>query len=233
MMKSMLAAVVGLAGIAAGANAAWGLKFEVSNDNGATWSSSVNANVGDAIKFRVGTYFDVGTPVTTSDGTGGAAMLNRFTGSNQFTNWVNGADTITGLARTLPQGNAALLTNSNNGTIGTAGATSFGSNLALASLPEVPVTYNEIYTGIITIGDNGTGLARTLVWMNKTFGVAANNIKGATFYNYGSPTNKLSGGPDTARTDLTAEINVAAIPAPSALALLGLGGLAVARRRRA
>ena len=221
-MKSMIAAVVGIAGLATAANAAWGCKFEVWD--GAAWVSSVNVAPGATVKFRFGAYFDAGTQVTTSDGTGNALALNRFTGSNQFTNFAAG-DAFQALTRTASSGNAALLTTS-GGTIGGTGITSFGGQLLL-SLPGAPETYYQIYTGEINLGDANLAL-RTLVFSNKTFG--SGTTKGITFYHDASANNKQSGQPETGRADITAAINV--IPTPASLALIGLGGLVAARRRR-
>ena len=222
-MKSMIAAVVGIAGLAAAANAAWGCKFEVWD--GSAWVSSVNAAPGDTVKFRFGTYFTEGTQVTTTDGTGNALALNRFTGSNQFTNFAAG-DSFANIARTASSGNIAL-TNTVGGTIGGTGITSFGGQLLL-SLPGAAETYYQVYTGEIKLSAGNLAL-RTLVFSNKTFG--SGNTKGITFYHDASPANKQSGQPDAGREDMVAEINV--IPAPASLALVGLGGLVAARRRRA
>ncbi len=223
-MKSMIAAVVGIAGLAAAANAAWGCKFEVWD--GAAWVSSVNVAPGATVKFRFGTYFDAGTQVTTGDGTGNALALNRFTGSNQFSNFAAG-DAFQAITRTSTAGNNAL-TATSGGTIGGTGITSFGGQLLL-SLPGAAETYYQIYTGEINLGDANLAL-RTLVFSNKTFGVST-TTKGITFYHDGSPNNKQSGQPETGRADITASINV--IPTPASLALIGLGGLVAARRRRA
>ena len=223
-MKSMIAAVVGIAGLAAAANAAWGCKFEVWD--GAAWVSSVNVAPGATVKFRFGAYFDAGTQVTTGDGTGNALALNRFTGSNQFSNFAAG-DAFQAIARTATAGNNAL-TATSGGTIGGTSITSFGGQLLL-SLPGAPETYFQIYTGEINLGDANLAL-RTLVFSNKTFGVGT-TTKGITFYHDGSANNKQSGQPEAGRADITASINV--IPTPASLALIGLGGLVAARRRRA
>ncbi len=222
-MKSMIAAVVGIAGLATAANAAWGCKFEVWD--GAAWVSSVNVAPGATVKFRFGAYFDAGTQVTTADGTGNALALNRFTGSNQFSNFAAG-DAFQALVRTASSGNVALLQTS-GGTIGTTAITSFGGQLLL-SLPSAPETYFQIYTGEINLGDANLAL-RTLVFSNKTFG--SGTTKGITFYHDASANNKQSNQPETGRADITASINV--IPTPASLALIGLGGLVAARRRRA
>ncbi len=182
------------------ANAAWGCKFEVWN--GAAWVSSVNVAPGATVKFRFGTYFDAGTQVTTPDGTGNALALNRFTGSNQFTNFAAG-DAFQALTRTASSGNVALLTTS-GGTIGGTGITSFGGQLLL-SLPSAPETYFQIYTGEIRLSASNLS-ARTLVFQNKTFGSGA--TKGVTFYHDASANNKQSNQPETGRADITASINV-------------------------
>ena len=225
-MKSMIAAVVGIAGLAAAANAAWGCKFEVWD--GAAWVSSVNAAPGATVKFRFGTYFDAGTQVTTGEGTGNALALNRFTGSNQFSNFGAG-DSFAALVRTSGAGNAALLATS-GGTIGGTGITSFGGQLVLDLSPfqGAPQTYLQIYTGEIKLSVANLAL-RTLVFSNKTSG--SGTTKGLTFYHDASLTTKQSGEPASGRADITASINV--IPTPASLALIGLGGLVAARRRRA
>lgn len=225
-MKSMIAAVAGIAGLAAAANAAWGLKFEVWN--GASWVSSVDATPGDTVKFRFGAYFDAGTQVTTAEGTGNALALNRFTGSNQFSNFGAG-DSFQALVRTASSGNPALLQTS-GGTIGTTAITSFGGQLLLdlSGLVGNPQTYFQIYTGEIKLSAANVA-TRTLVFSNKTYGSGA--TKGLTFYHDGSIFNKQSGEPSDGRADLTASINV--VPTPASLALIGLGGLVAARRRRA
>lgn len=228
MMKSMIAAVAGVAGLAAGANAAWGLKFEVWD--GGAWVSNVVANAGDTVKFRFGAYFDANSApvITTADGTGTAQALTRFTGSNQGTGFAAG-DKFQNVVRTISSGNAALVQIA-GATIGTTAVTSFGSQLFLADVPFE--TYKEIYVGEVKL-DGGTA-ARVITIMNKTFG--SGNTAGLTFYNNASPVNKQSGAPQAggpARADMNATITIEEIPAPGSLALLGLGGLVAARRRRA
>ena len=204
--------------------AAWGLKFEVSPDGGATWTNAVNALPGQTIAFRFGGYFDVGTKVTTADGTGNAMALNRFTGSNQFTNFAAG-DMFQFLLRTASSGGDFPVLQTSGGTIGTTSILSFAGQLLL-TFPSTPETYYQIYRGEIKLsGVNFT--PRILTFKNRTLG--SGTTKGLTFYHDGSPTNKQSGQPDEPRTDLEASINV--IPAPGAAALI-FAGAVVARRRR-
>ncbi|MBL8888291.1 MAG: PEP-CTERM sorting domain-containing protein [Phycisphaerales bacterium] len=228
MMKSMIAGVVAVAGLAAGANAAWGLKFEVWN--GSAWASTVSAVQGDVVKFRFGAYFDAATPpvITTADGTGTAQALTRFTGSNQATGFAAG-DVFQNVVRTISSGNPALIVVA-GATIGGTAVTSFGSQLFLADVPFE--TYKEIYVGEVKVGADVN--ARLITIKNKTFG--SGNTAGLTFYNNASLVNKQSGAPQTSgpgRVDQEATIDVKAIPAPASLALIGLGGLVAARRRRA
>lgn len=226
MMKSMISAVVGVAGLAAASNAAWGLKFEVWN--GSAWVSNVDVNAaGTIVKFRFGAYFDVNSAptITTADGTGTAQALTRFTGSNQATGFVAG-DVFQNVTRTISSGNAQLIQVA-GATIGTTGVQSFGSQLFLADVPLEP--YKEIYVGEVKIGNDLTG--RTITLKNKTYGSGA--TAGLTFYNSASPVSKQSAAPSggSDRADILATITV--VPAPGALALVGLGGLVAARRRRA
>jgi uncharacterized protein (TIGR03382 family) len=66
-----------------------------------------------------------------------------------------------------------------------------------------------------------------LTFKNKTFG--SGSTKGLTFYHDASAANKQSGQPDEPRTDLEASIHV--IPTPSSLAVLGVAGVLLRRRR--
>lgn len=224
MMKSMIAAVAGVAGLAAGANAAWGVKFEVWN--GSAWVNNVVANAGDVVKFRFGIYFDENSPpaITTADGTGVAQALNRYTGSNQVTNFGAG-DVIQNLAKGSAITNVGSTWNQiSGGTIGTTAVTSFLSSLYLGDIPNLP--YIEVYHGEVKVTD---GTDRTMTLQIKTFG--SGNTKGATFYNTAALASKQSAAPTDAATNFNATITV--VPAPASLALVGLGGLVAARRRRA
>ena len=205
------------------AGAAWGLKFEVSSDGGATWTNNVNALPGQTIAFRLGSYFDVGTKVTTADGTRNAMALNRFTGSNQFTN-LGAGDLLFNLVRTATSGEVTIVSVAGS-TIGTTAVTSFAGQLLL-TLPSTPQTYYQIYRGEIKIS-NVNFTPRVLTFKNKTFG--SGTTKGLTFYHDASAANRQSGQPDTPRTDLEASINV--IPTPSSLAVLGVAGVLLRRRR--
>lgn len=229
MMKSMIAAVAGVAGLAAGANAAWGVKFEVWDNSASAWVANVQAAAGDVVKFRFGIYFDENSPpaITTADGTGVAQALNRYTGSNQVTNFGAGdavQNLVKGSAITNVGSTWNQVTGGSSATIGTGAVTSFLSALYLGDIPNMP--YIEVYHGEVKIAD---GTDRVMSLQIKTFG--SGNTKGATFYNTAALASKQSAAPTDAATNFNATITV--VPAPASLALVGLGGLVAARRRRA
>ncbi len=183
----------------------------------------MNALPGQTITFRLGSYFDVGTKVTTADGTGNAMALNRFTGSNQFTNFGMG-DMFGSLVRTATSGGQAIIGTS-GGAIGGTAITSLAGQLLL-TLPSTPETYYQIFRGEIKIS-NVIFTPRVLTFKNKTFG--SGTTKSLTFYHDASAANKQSAQPDEPRTDLEASINV--IPTPASLAVLGVAGVLLRRRR--
>lgn len=235
-----IAAVAGLAtGALAQSAPSYGLLFEVSTD-GSTWTRNLNVDVSSGAKsvlFRVSSYFTEGMQVTTADGTGNAVALARFTGSNVMTNFGNGfnGDLVTSYQRDLSNGNAAFLQQSQsagNRILGQAGTPlSFASQL-FTSLPGSPIYVSQIASGSITIGNNTAGaMVRTIVFTNNSFGSGA--TAGLTFYNEASPVSKQSAAPSNAGSAQFLFATIEVVPAPGAAALLGLGGLVAARRRRA
>lgn len=225
-MKNGFVLAIAVAGLAASAQAAsYGLLFEVSGDGGMTWSQNLNVDVTSGSKnvnFRISAYFQDGVTVNGNQ----AVAFNRFTGSNLITNWGSGfaGDQLLSYTRDVPQGNAAILSSSQTPggrVLGNGTALSFASQILLA-LPATPTYVTQILSGQIKIGNNVPGaFVRTISLQN-------NSLSALNFYGAGSTT----AGP--ALGDLvhsTAVINV--IPAPASLALVGLGGLVAARRRRA
>ncbi|MBX3390112.1 MAG: hypothetical protein KF691_11755 [Phycisphaeraceae bacterium] len=242
MLKGFVcfAAVAGLAtGALAQSAPSYGLLFEVSTD-GSTWTRNLNVDVSTGAKsvlFRVSSFFTEGTQVTTADGTGNAVAVARFTGSNVMTNFGNGfnGDLVTAYQRDLPNGNAAFLQQSQSGgnrILGQAGTPlSFASQL-FTTLPDNPIYVQQIASGSIVIGNNTlAAFVRSIVFTNNTFG--SGSAAGLTFYNAASPISKQSGVPSNAGSPEFLFATIDVIPAPSAAALLGLGGLVAARRRRA
>lgn len=237
MLKGMIL-LAGVAGLATGALAqsSYGLLFEVSTD-GSTWTRNLNVDVSggaQSVYFRVSSFFTEGTSVTTADGTSNAVAFARFTGSNSLSNFGIGfnGDLVTQYQRDVPNGNAAFLQQSQSGSkriLGQAGTPlSFASQLLL-TLPDSPVYMSQIASGRITIGNNNPGaMVRTIVFTNNTFGSGA--TPGLTFYREGS---QQTAAPNNAGSPDFQFATIEVIPAPAATALLGLGGLVAARRRRA
>lgn len=201
------------------AHAAWGLKFELSR--GSIWVPTIMASAGDTVRFRVGVYFDIGTKVTTADGTGSAMAVSRFTGSNEFTSFLP-SDALQNVVRTASSGEVPIVQTS-GGVIGTTAITSFAGQV-LATLPSQPQTYYELLQGEIKLGPSG--MLRVLLLRNKTFG--SGSTPGMRFYHDGSPVNLQSGTPDTPRVDINADIF---IPAAPSVMVLG-AAFALLRRRR-
>lgn len=239
MLKGFLcmATVAGLATSALAQSASYGLRFEVSTD-GSAWTQNLGVDVSTGSKdvfFRVSSFFTAGTQVTTAEGTGNAVALARFTGSNTLTNFGNGfyGDLVTSYTRTVSNGNAAFLQQSQvagNRILGQASTPlSFASQLFTTLPPTTLVT--EIAAGKITIGNNDVAaMVRTIVFTNNSFGAGA--TPGLTFYHDGSPISKQTGVPVNAGSPEFQFATIEVIPAPSAAALLGLGGLVASRRRR-
>lgn len=202
------------------ADAAWGMQYELGKD-GVNWSSGIMFTGGDTVFFRIGVYFDVGTKITTADGTGNAMAVARFTGSTQFTNVVV-RDVLQNVVRTASSGGGEVVQTS-GGTIGTAGVGSFAGQ-ELTTLPAQPQRYFELLRG--QLKTSPSGLVRALVLKSKTFG--SDSIPGLLFYHDGSPVNLQSGVPEGPRIDREADMFVPA--APSLTMVFGV--FFAARRRR-
>lgn len=225
-MKNGFVLAIAVAGLAASAQAAsFGLLFEVSGDGGANWTQNLNVDVTSGaatVKFRISAYFQDGVTVNGNQ----AVAFNRFTGSNFISNWGSGfaGDQLQSYTRDVSSGNAALLTSTQSPagrTLGNATPLSFASQLLLV-LPGTPVYVTQILSGQIRIGNSAPGsFVRTIELRNNT-------LSTLSFYGQGSTTAGAALG-DLVHS--TATINV--IPTPATAALIGLGGLVAARRRRA
>jgi hypothetical protein len=196
------------------------MQYELGRD-GVNWSSRILFTGGDTVFFRIGVYFDVGTKITTADGTGNAMAVARFTGSSYFTNSVS-RDVLQNVERTASSGGAEVVQTS-GATIGTAGVGSFAGQ-ELTTLPAQPQRYFELLRG--QLKTSPSGVVRVLVLRSKTFG--SGSIPGLLFHHDGSPFNLQSGVPDGPRIDREADMFV---PAGPSVAVAGIAAL-VARRRR-
>ncbi|MBN8598617.1 MAG: PEP-CTERM sorting domain-containing protein [Planctomycetes bacterium] len=242
-MKNFVLGLTAICGIAASANAAWGFKYQFSTDGGATYGAlrSVDVSGGDVnVKFRVVAYADEGTTTTTPSGTGPVVAYGRYTGSERMSNWGSAAtgDAFVGLMTRgqLTSGGTTYLNSSfsaGNTTLGGTTATSFASQLLLSgalaaycpSSGGTPQLEWVIRTGEIKVGQLGG--TRTITFGNNQrtqntwyHDVLVNGVQDVT-----------TGTPAGSATDIGGTLEV--VPAPGAFALIGLGGLVAARRRRA
>ena len=245
-MKSMIAVIVGVAGVATAANAAWGFRYQFSTDNGATWVSNATVDISGGnvtgVRFRVVAYADPGTNVAAAGGAGPAIHFARYTGSELLTNFgsAGSGDAVT--SNTFGgesgfSGNAAYTTSGVSGSnfrLGGTAATSFGSRLLLpadlaAFAPSqggTPKLTYVIRAGTLTVG--AAGGVRVINFRN-------NARTQAQWYRdliINGNSDVAVANPDGTATDINGVLNVI-IPTPGSLALLGLGGLVAARRRRA
>lgn len=241
-MKTFVLGLTAIAGIAASANAAWGFKYQFSTNGGATWQSNAIVDVtsgNQAVQFRVVAYADPGTVVPASGGPGPAVAYARYTGSEKMTNFGSGANGDSVGAQTrgaLTSGGTTYLNSSFSGgntILGSTVATSFASQLLLSgslaaycpSSGGLPQLEWVIRTGNMTVGQLG-GI-RTIVFSN-------NQRTTNTWYRdllLNGTQDVNTAAPEGSATDMSASLQV--IPAPGSLALIGLGGLVAARRRRA
>jgi hypothetical protein len=243
-MKNGLSLAVGLAaGVASVAQAGdWGLLYEYNTGSGWTRNASIDVSSGAVnVQFRMSAYVADGTTVTTAAGTGLAIAVARFTGSNILTYFgsASAGDQVLSYSRNLANGNAALLQTSllpGGRVLGQANSQlSFASQL-LQVLPPQQVLQTVILSGTIRVGNLPNLFSnpqRKITFKNYTYGLlgvtAPGNTPGLTFYNAAS--NGQSGVANGVREDLVGELTV--IPTPASAALIGLGGLVAARRRRA
>lgn len=279
-MKSVIASIVAVAGIAAAANAqtfetgTTRMVFEVST-NGADWSSSVNVAPSTPVAFRVRFVYTGQAAVariaearfqpTISGWTAGQDVLAPFHNAG------GGTNTSSPLGY-LPDSNSMPVSNHKVGALAGTSQVSSGAGAVTSfvsgSLLRIAGANATQAVGSGSAGNNVNGLFGVILQQPAlTGGVLGTNVVGykglftvsssTTARSYGVGTSAASlqtitGGTDPnfkgvfwSTSDNTvptgnirssvviegATVNI--IPAPGAAALLGLGGLAAARRRRA
>lgn len=277
-MKSVIASLVAVAGIAVAANADVNSRMDmlVSTD-GVNFLPAVNANPGDTIQVLVsvsytGTASPLGLaslvfqPTVSNFHTTDTALafVNNGAGSNTSTPAGVIADAAGSYGRISPWGRTAMttttaITNFNNNSVGQpaggwlriaqhqvtswiggAGNTSGGSGVNIAQLANVGRTtsdpaFNSTLTNV-HVFRFGFTLDSSTAFRDLTVDAPAN-----AFGNYNSTTgeretrwwadlNENTGS--IVGTALVVPGIVHVVPSPASLALLGLGGLAMARRRR-
>ncbi|MBY0114228.1 MAG: hypothetical protein K2Y21_15560 [Phycisphaerales bacterium] len=253
-MKNVVLAVTAIAGIAASANAAWGYKYQVSTDGGATWSSNAVVNVtGGAatVNFRVVAFADAGTlsslalpPGADGSSTNQVVAFARYTGSEKFTNFgaaANGDMLNAGMTRgELSSQGATYLSSSLSGgslIVGGTTATSFASQLLLAgplsaytpSSGGTPDLEWVIRAGSIKVGNSTVGAQNRIITFTNN-----NRTGGGTWYRDAlvNGVNDVNAGAPVG-TPINIDGTITVVPTTGSLALVGLGGLVAARRRRA
>jgi MYXO-CTERM domain-containing protein len=225
-MKKVFA-LAAVAGIASVANAAAVLDVKVSSDGGATWSDSVDANTGSTVLVRFIASFDnaYGWASTVSDLTGGglAAGDSVNLGSRA------GVFTGPGGAANAP----ALFTSGGNFRIGRSGDAGNNPGDGLTHGQAAPTLNGNpnalfdasnpalLYTYSINIG--------AIFGRSISLSVEPLVRAGRSGYNVYTASGSTVSSATTGSVD-GAVINV--VPAPGAVALLGLAGLVAGRRRR-
>jgi uncharacterized protein (TIGR03382 family) len=218
--------ILAVVGMAAGANAATSISVLVSNDGGATWSSSVNAIPGSVVRCAIF--------VATNDGYGfGGASITALTGTGTAGDTAAfAAGTSTGRVAPFNFGavtNAIFATAngfridaaSDAGNSNTAAGMVFsqrdpssaGAGYADASVARMAFAFD------VTVGAG----------FNRSIGLALGElVRGVSTIHTSSSATR---GTQIQGTILNgASINV--VPTPATLALVGLGGLVAGRRRR-
>lgn len=248
-MKNAVLAVTAIAGIAASANAAWGFKYQFNTGSGWTSAATVDVSGGAAtVQFRVVAYADAGTlsslaPAAGGSGSNEVVAFARYTGSEKFSNFgaaANGDMLNAGMTRgDMSSGGSTYLSSSLSGgalIVGGTTATSFASQLLLAgalaaycpSSGGTPDLEWIIRAGSIKVGNS------ILAAQNRLITFSNNNRTSNTWYR-DSIVNGVqdvnAGAPVGQASDVAGILMV--IPTPGSLALVGLGGLVAARRRRA
>jgi hypothetical protein len=259
-MKKTIA-ILAVAGLAAMANAQnTKLVFEVSNDAGATWGSNVSVTPGATVYVRTRVQL-VNAGTNTVLGLAGITFqptLTNFKAAdvrNAFDNEATGAGTSenpqTNTGRILPFASAGMGPASASGLL--TGHRDPGDILRFAGAnatgPVPGGTSNNLAHGV-----NSAQTPRSISGTNFREGTDVVVFRYAITINDPTVRDMVAGIPQGAvhnnrgawyRTDAgtgsllasmteseSATIHVVAVPAPGALALLGLGGMVAARRRR-
>lgn len=241
-MKNFVLGLTAICGFAAAANAEWGAIYQFNTGSGWVNNAAVDVSGGNVnVQFRVVAYVSAGTIIDATGGPGPAAAFNRYVGSERLSNFGGVAgDGLSAQTRgQMTQSGGTYLSSSLNAGVntilGNTQPTSFASQLLFSgtlaqycpSSGGTPVLQWTIRTGTMTVSQLGG--TRTITFGN-------NQRTGSTWYRdlFNADTGQQdvnSANPSGSATDIGGTLEV--VPAPGSLALLGLGGLAVARRRRA
>ena len=225
-MKNVIFGLIGVAGLAAGANAQnLNLAVKVSTD-GVNWSSNVDVLPGATVQVGIWMSGDANiygmggaTLRLTGTGTGATAAFADGTalgrvGPFNFGAATNAIFNDSASAFRIDAGADAANANSS------AGLTFFQRDPATAT----PGTFSQANPALcfrfdVTIGADTTGRTITMILDQLSRGVAS----------YFTASN--ASRPSTAAATMTAGTIHVLVPTPASLALLGLGGLVAGRRR--
>jgi uncharacterized protein (TIGR03382 family) len=262
-MKNALIGIVAVAGLAASASAQFtgtgSLAFQVSTDNGATWSSSANVNPGAPVLVRLQANFDGNGFGVGKVGLGFVRFNNANASDTISTGTIvdNIANSNTARPRQIVDVSGGRQLQITRGTSGAATNPLAASNrLAWGQLTNDLSTGNlnpnyragspvEVFRIAVTAGSFG----RTITIGGET----ATERRGYLGFDLTNPTTDevdysvTVGTPQAGNPPLTAfnlregqmtggldpaTASITIIPTPASLALLGLGGLVAGRRRR-
>lgn len=218
--------VIALAGLATGANAALvGLNAMVSLDGGATWSESVNANVGQTVTVGIfaehdASVYGFGTGVCRIRGNTlagdavalvGAGRVSPFNFGNSpagiFTNF---ADANTGFR-------IDAASDAGDSAAGGVSITQRDPSSAGGNYVSAPSALGFLFT--VTVGNP----------FGRSINIVLDQVRQGSMA-YHSSSSATRGTNTTDWSVDGAVINV--VPTPASLALVGLGGLVAGRRRR-
>lgn len=255
-MKNAVLAVTAIAGIAASANAAWGYKYQFNTGSGWVSAASVDVTGGSVnVQFRVVAFADPGTLSSLAlsgsadaGSTNQVVAFNRYVGSEKFSNFgsaANGDMLNAGMTRgDMTQGGSTYLSSSLSGgalIVGNGAITSFAATVQLGTLGNfapsqggTPDLEWVIRLGSIKVGNSTVGAQNRVITFSNNTRTTAGSSGGDKWYRDQATNGSLdltSAAPVGPSTDIAGVLTV--IPTPGSLALVGLGGLVAARRRRA
>jgi uncharacterized protein (TIGR03382 family) len=224
--------LIALAGIAAAANAQAGVyTWQVSADNGATWSSLVSGSSGSTVKVRL-----LASWSGVALGTGGVDGDIGY-GGGQFDGKVTNGGGDTFAAITRPDPFAFAVQSLVSSTIGadakldTAADTSgFGAGTGWVG----PGQQNRTNAGPAYNNTNGAVVFSYSITLgasssDRIVGMVLNSAAGRAMSIY---TNAAGTQVRISATAVTVNNATISVPTPGSMALLGLGGLVAGRRRR-
>ena len=224
--------LIALAGIAAAANAQTGTyTWQVSADNGSTWSSAVSSTTGGTVQVRL-----LASWSGVALGTGGVDGDIGY-GGGQFDGKVTngGADSITAITRPAPFAFAAqTLVASAIGADAKIDTSADTSGFGLGTGWVGPGQQNRTNGGASYSSTNGAVVFSYSITLgasssDRTVGMVLNSLTGRAMSIY---TNAAGSQVRINSTAVTVNNATISVPTPGSMALLGLGGLVAGRRRR-